>query len=537
MQVPNPKYALSYCISSLFLMAITPNLASAIQHDAPFLMEQEKNSKIWLLEDDMLAEKLEDLQKKHGKKPNIIYILADDIGWGEPGVYGMGKMRGNPTPNFDSIAKSGIKFLQAYAEPSCTPSRIAIMTGRHPVRTGVNGVIWPGQTLGLPPEEVTIAELLKQGDYSTYMFGKWHLGDLDKHSPVNQGFDYAYYGLYNGAPFNWPDVEGYYTQDKGKVMGNAFFFDYPGDSKYEKKYGINIHGIFEQKAGQARKEVMKLASDTMDKVEANSIKKIVDIIKNGKNSKKPYFIYWATYANQIAGSPPAARTWNGVDLKNNTAVQFAQHDKHLKMLMEALKGSGEEENTLVVWISDNGPMYAFYPNSGYSWLKGGKGEVTEGGVRVPAIAYWKGMIKPGQDPLDFLQITDLFTTAATLGGVADKIPNDRVTDGINQLPLLLNGEGHGRRNYMFHYNGPVLGAVRLDEFKLFIKSIGSSVPDVDIYNIMRDPREKFGHVYPYLFLITPFQDVIKAHMKMIKKFPHNKLKDDQDVHETKVDSL
>jgi arylsulfatase len=509
-------------ILSAMSIIVLPTYCHAIQHDAPYLMQLQKDKGKWNQEDQSINAKLQALEKKYGKKPNIIYILADDIGWGEPGVYGMGKLRGNPTPAFDSIAKSGAKFLQAYAEPSCTPSRIAIMTGRHPVRTGVEGVIWPGQDIGLPASEVTIAELLKQAGYQTAMFGKWHLGDLKEHSPINQGFDYAYYGLYNGAPFNWPDVQSHYSQ--GKVTGNAFFFDYPGNANYKKRFGIDIMGIFEHKAGSPRKEVMKLSSDAMDKVEANSINKIVDIIKQGKSSKKPYFIYWATYANQIAGSPPNTRTWNGVDAKNNTAVQFAQHDKHLKTMMDALKVSGEEENTLVVWYSDNGPMYAFYPNSGYSWLRGGKGEVTEGGVRVPAIAYWKGMIKPGQDPMDFIQITDLFTTAASLAGVQDKIPNDRITDGINQLSLFINGEGYGRRNYMFHYNGNTLGAIRLDEYKVHIKGIGGAIPHVEIYNIMRDPREKFGHVYPYLFMITPFQDVAKAHMRLIKKFPHNKIK-------------
>jgi len=509
-KLPIITLALSFLCTSVF----------AIQQDAYYNEQYKKNKTKWVQEDRSIKKKLQALQKRFGKKPNIIYILADDVGWGELGVYGGGKLRGSPTPNLDKMAKSGMKFLQGYAEPSCTPSRIAIMTGRHPVRTGVNGVIWPGQTQGLPPSEVTIAELLKKAGYSTAMFGKWHLGDLDKHSPINQGFDYAYYGLYNGAPFNWLDVEGHYTQDKKTIAGNAFFFDYPGNAEYKKRYGIEVDGIYEHKAGQARKEVMKLSGPTMDKVEATSIKKIVDIVMKSKNAKKPFFIYWATYAAQIAGSPKKGRLLKGVDPKNNTAVQLSMHDTYIKQLFDALEKSGQAENTLIVWYSDNGPMYAFYPNSGYTWLRGGKGDVYEGGVRVPAIAYWKGMIKAGQDPMDLFQITDLYTTAATLAGVENKIPSDRVIDGINQISLLLNGEGFGRRNYIFHYNGDKLGAVRLDEFKMHILGIGGAIPKMEAYNIIRDPGEKFGKVYPYLFLISPIQMMVEGHMKMIKKFPH-----------------
>jgi arylsulfatase A-like enzyme len=126
-----------------------------------------------------------------------------------------------------------------------------------------------------------------------------------------------------------------------------------------------------------------------------------------------------------------------------------------------LKQEGIAENTLVVWFSDNGPMYAFWPTSGYSWLRGAKCDVLEGGVRVPAMAWWPGMIEPNQDPVDIIiiHVTDLYSTAARIAGAMDKIPSDRVTDGIDQTALLLLGEGHSRRNYMFHYSGDHLGAV------------------------------------------------------------------------------
>ena len=176
----------------------------------------------------------------------------------------------------------------------------------------------------------------------------------------------------------------------------------------------------------------------------------------------------------------------------------------------------------MVWYSDNGPMYGFYPNTNYSWLKGGKSTVWEGGVRVPAMVWWPGVIEPGQDPMDIIHITDLFTTAASIAGVTDEIPVDRVIDGIDQTALLLNGEGYGRRFYMFHYEGQKLGAVRINrKMKAILHELtGGGVPQIDIYNVLRDPGEKFGEVFPHLWIFAPMQEMMGAHMAMIRKFPH-----------------
>ncbi|MEE8538990.1 MAG: sulfatase-like hydrolase/transferase, partial [Woeseiaceae bacterium] len=148
------------------LMAALPLNAYAIQPDAPFMQSQKKNKQKWAAEDKQIDQKLAALRKKFGKRPNIIYILADDVGWGEMGWQGGGKHRGTPTPELDKMAFEGMRFWAAYAEPSCTPSRIAIMTGRHPVRTGLLSVLWPGQTEGLSAKEVTAAEVLSAAGYN-----------------------------------------------------------------------------------------------------------------------------------------------------------------------------------------------------------------------------------------------------------------------------------------------------------------------------------------------------------------------------------
>jgi len=179
------------------LFVLTLNAAAA-QFDAPFVASQEKHADKWAKEDKVINGKLSALEKRFGKKPNIIYILADDIGFGELGWQGGGKHRGAPSPALDKMAHEGMRFYWSYSEPSCTTSRIAINTGRLPVRTGLTSVLWPGAEEGLSGEEVTVAEVLSDAGYHTAMWGKWHLGEAQEHLPENQGYDYAYYGVWNG---------------------------------------------------------------------------------------------------------------------------------------------------------------------------------------------------------------------------------------------------------------------------------------------------------------------------------------------------
>jgi len=504
------------------LLIALPCTVWSAQFDAPYYKMAKINKEKWAQEDKQIDTKLRALEKKFGKKPNIIYILADDVGWGEMGWQGGGKHRGTPTPELDKMAFEGMRFWTAYAEPSCTPSRIAINTGRHPVRTGLLAVLWPGQTDGLSPEEVTVAEVLSEAGYNTAMWGKWHLGDEPEHAPENQGYDYAYYGLWNGAPHGWPGSYELYADQPSSWK--SMWYDFPGVEEYKKRTGIDLSVAgYVGRKGEGRKPIEgpagKPGPDMQETFEAESIKQITAYIKDKAKDDKPFFIYWATYTQQLQGSK-AHHKDKYVDKVNPQASEMAAHNAHVRQLLDTLKAEGIAENTLVVWISDNGPMYAFYPNSGYSWLRGGKGDVLEGGVRVPAMAWWPGMIEPNQDPVDILHLTDLYTTAARIGGALDRIPNDRITDGIDQTALLLLGEDHGRRNYMFHYSGDVLGAIRYEDFKVHIKGAHGGLPGMDFYNVMRDPGEKFGAMYPGLFAVTPVQIILRTHKHMIQKFPN-----------------
>ncbi len=514
-------FAMVFISLAVLVLALPDNLQAA-QFDAAYNALAKKNAAKWAEEDKQIDQKLAALKKKFGKRPNIIYILSDDVGWGELGWQGGGKHRGTPTPELDKMAYEGMRFWSAYAEPSCTPSRIAINTGRHPVRTGLISVLWPGQTEGLSPEEETVAEVLSKAGYHTAMWGKWHLGDLEEHAPENQGYDYAYYGLFNGAPDMWPASAKLYNQPS---PFRSPFYDFPGVDEYKEITGIDLSvtGYVGEK-GKGRKPIQgpagKLSVNRQDAFEKESIKQIKAYITEKNKSDKPFFIYWATYTVQATGAPDYQNAPH-VDRANPQASMLLQHNMHIRQLLDHLRLEGISENTLVVWISDNGPMYAFWPNSGYSWLRGAKGDSLEGGVRVPAMALWPGMIEPNQDPVDMIHLVDLFTTAARIGGAMENIPSDRVTDGVDQTALLLNGDGYGRRNYMFHYSGGELAAVRFQNFKIVMTGeVRGGLPVMDFYNVRRDPGEKYGAFYAGLYAVTPLQNQLRGHMMMIRKFPH-----------------
>ncbi|WP_319545748.1 sulfatase-like hydrolase/transferase [Ruegeria conchae] len=501
--------------TALFFAGVQSTLA--IEPDGPHMAHSERNAAAWAAEDEAIDAKLAELKAKFGKKPNIIYILTDDVGWGELGWQGGGKHRGTPSDALDQMAFEGMRFWSGYAEPSCTPTRIAINTGRHPVRTGLLSVLWPGSVEGLSPEEVTTAEILSEVGYNTAMWGKWHLGDLPEHAPENQGYDYAYYGLFNGAPDYW---QASYEDPNGTFP----FADFPGYEQYEELTGIDLSiGGYVGRKGEGRTPIEGVAGDLsperQEAFENESIAQITQFVKDHANDENPFYIYWASYAQQIAPSQEFADA-DHVDKNNRQASFMAMHNDHVNQLLTTLRDEGIAENTLVVWTSDNGPMYAFWPTAGYTLLRGAKGDILEGGVRVPVMAWWPGMIEPGQHPTDIVHVTDWFTTAARIGGAMDLIPDDRITDGVDQTSLLLNGEGHGRRQFMAHYSADALGAFRFNDHKIHITEGHGGLPGMDFYNVMRDPGEKYGALYPGLWVVQPMQQILQQHMGRVEQFPH-----------------
>jgi len=346
------------------LVALAVGLAGtsfAAQFDAPYYEFQKKNGAEWDKEDKAVEAKLAALEDKFGKKPNIIYILVDDIGHGELGVQGGGAARGAPTPQIDRMAQEGIILNGFYSEPSCTPTRVALMTGRHPVRTGLTDVIFPGNPAGLSPEEVTIAEVLSEAGYATAMFGKWHLGEGEETWPHNQGFDETLFGVYNTAPWAW------------NTPGDTLFWNNENTPEFFTRYHLN--GEMEAKKGGKAREIAPLNLESLATFEEETFKRSVDFIKRNAKGEKPFFLYLASnFVSMMTVHPD----WKGKSPQGtNSGDQFMEHDHYVGQLLRTLEDLGIAENTLVVWMSDNGPMYDIFPESSSSAYRGGKGDVLK----------------------------------------------------------------------------------------------------------------------------------------------------------------
>ncbi|MDJ0902698.1 MAG: sulfatase-like hydrolase/transferase [Xenococcus sp. MO_188.B8] len=495
---------------AILAIASLPSMSSAQQPDAEYLVRQKQFGEQWAKEDQQVRDKLAALEEQYGKKPNIVFILADDIGYTELGTYGGGKVRGFSTPNLDKMAAEGMKFLSFYSEPACTPTRTALLTGRHPVRVGLLGVLFPGTAgMGLVDEEVTVAELLSKAGYSTGMFGKWHLGGEAEHYPTNQGFDEAEWS--EGNPPWWgfnPDVKR--TDNAGYTnMGGLVWSPAPENFPYD------TGGIMRGNKGEKPQMVAPFSLELYNTYDTDVADAVIDFIERKANDEQPFFAYYAGKGNHFWGANP---DFMNQPAGTNNSAQMAEHDYNVGRVLEKLKELGIAENTLVVWMSDNGPMYAMHPHGGYSLLRGEKGDTWEGAVRVPGIVWWPETIEAGQDPIDIVQVTDMFTTAASIAGVKKEIPIDRITDGVDQSALLLLGEGKSRRDYIFHYNKDKLEAVRKDQMKFRTEP---EKPHHNFYNIYHDPGERHPDEVRYGLWSGPgFKKMIEDHKKMIERFPH-----------------
>ncbi len=495
------------CAASVALLLTVSLSTQAAQFDAEYYELEKQFGDQWASDDAQVREKLAELEARFGRKPNIINIIVDDVGYTELGVYGGGKLRGAPTPNLDQLANQGMKFLQYYSEVACTPTRTTLNTGRHNIRVGITQVDFPGtRGMGLPQEEVTLAEILSEAGYNTAMFGKWHLGFGDQYAPTEHGFDEAQWS--EGNPAVW-----IYGAEADDMVGHVTFRALNWAPKDPQVY-YDEGGVMRAKKGGKPELVYRYSLEKYDTYDTEVADLSIDYIKRQADSDKPFFLYVGGKGNHFYGANP---DFMDTPAPTNTAAQMTESDHNLGRIVKTVKDLGIEENTLIVWTSDNGPMYGFHPHGGYSMFdKGEKGETWEGGVRVPAIAWWPGMIEPGQDPLDIVHVADLYTTFISIADAVDMIPNDRVVDGVDQMALLMLGEDHGRRDYVFLYNKTKLESVRKDWIK--IRITGGVLPD--LYDLMLDPAERFPHDTNFSTYSYGLTRMIEQHLALIEKYPH-----------------
>jgi arylsulfatase len=466
------------------------------------------------------------------KKPNILIIWGDDIGYWNVSAYNQGMM-GYKTPNIDSIAKQGALFTDFYGQQSCTAGRAAFITGQSPFRTGLLKVGLPGAKEGLQKEDVTLAQLLKQQGYVTGQFGKNHLGDLDEHLPTAHGFDEFFGSLYHLNAEDEPEHPDYFK-----------------DPKLRKKFGTRgvIHSWAKPDGSQKIESTGPLTKKRMETIDEEVTAQALRFMTDAKKADKPFFLWWnSTRMHVWTRLKKESEGKTGLGIYPDGMVE---HDGHVGQLLDKLKELGVDENTIVMYSTDNGAEVFTWPDGGTTPFRGEKNTNWEGGFRVPAAIRWPGLIKPGtvlNGPVAHEDMLPTLMAAAGEPDITEKLKKGYQVgketfkvhlDGYNQMDYFA-GKGPDPRKEFFYFNDDgSLVALRYNQWKLVFAEQRAHGVDVwenpfvtlrlpKIFNLRSDPFEiadREGMDYPrwrleHMFLLVPAQQYVGQFLSTFKEFP------------------
>lgn len=482
------------------------------------------------------------------ERPNIVLIVGDDVGWGDLGAYGGGEGRGIPTPNLDRLADEGMTFFDFYGQPSCTPGRAALQTGRNPNRSGMTTVAFQGQGGGLPHAEWTLASVLKLAHYNTYFTGKWHLGESDYALPNAQGYDdMKYVGLYHLNAYTYSDPK--WFPDMDQQTRDLF---------------VKVtRGMLSGKAGETPHEDFKLNGQYQNEPQNHIVgipfvdryieKAALDDIDEAAQRGQPFFLN-VNFMKVHQPNMPDPDFIGKSMAKSKYADSLMELDARVGHIMDKLREKGLDKNTLVFFTTDNGAWQDVYPDAGYTPFRGTKGTDREGGARVPAIAWWPGKIKPHTRNFDILGGLDCMATFAALAGV-DLPKNDRegkpiIFDSYDMSPVLF-GTGKSKRTAWFYFTENELtpGAVRVGQFKAVFNLRGDAGKDTgglavdsnlgwkgpesyvatvpQVFDLYQDPQERYdifmNNYTEHTWTLVAFNAAIKEQMQTYIKYPPRKL--------------
>lgn len=441
-----------------------------------------------------------------GKKPNIIFIMGDDIGWFNIGAYHRGMMAGR-TPNLDKLAAQGMMFTDYYAEASCTAGRANFITGQLPIRTGLTTVGQAGSPLGMPAEAPTIATALKSMGYATGQFGKNHLGDLNKFLPTVHGFDEFYGYLYHLDAMEDPCHPNYPQELKETVGPRNLLHSWAtekDDTTEQPRWG---------KIGKQKiEDDGTLCPDRMETIDDEILGHAIKFLDKAKADDKPFFL-WLNPTRMHVVTHLSEKYEKLRNSENGWSVQeagMAQLDDIVGSVMKYLVDNGLEDNTIIAFSTDNGCENFTWPDGGQTPFAGGKGTVMEGGFRAPAIIRWPGKVPAGKVENGIISGLDWFPTFVAAAGnpnIVEELKKGKKLgdktykvhlDGHDQTELL-TGNGASKRTEIFYFAESTLGAVRIGDFKYrFIDQpggwLGGTVkPDWPILvNLRLDPFERTG---------------------------------------------
>jgi arylsulfatase len=468
------------------------------------------------------------------RKPNILIIWGDDIGWFNVSAYNHGIM-GYRTPNIDRVCKEGAMFTDWYGQQSCTAGRAAFITGQSPIRTGLTKVGLPGADLGLQQEDPTIADVMKSLGYVTGQFGKNHVGDRDEFLPTVHGFDEFFGNLYHLNAEEEPENP-----------------DYPKDPEFRKKFGPRgvLHTWANADGTQKIEDTGPLTKERMETVDEEFLDASLKFIDKAVADDKPFFVWWNSTRMHIfthLKKESEGRTGLGVYPDG-----MVEHDGHVGQLLDKLDQLGITENTIVMYSTDNGAEVMSWPDGGTTPFRGEKDTNWEGGWRVPCAIRWPGVIKPGTVSNEMFSHTDMLPTLAAVGGDPDIVAKLKKgvqlgkktfkvhIDGYNLLPFL-RGEvkKNPRRGFLYWSDDGDLMALRVDDWKVTFMEQRAHGLDVwkepmvmlrapDIYNLRSDPFERGkedGQMFygkwmaDRAFLLVPAQAIIGEFLKTFAEFP------------------
>jgi arylsulfatase len=462
------------------------------------------------------------------QKPNVVFILADNVGYGDLGPYGGGELRGAPTPRLDQLAREGLRLTQFLVEPACTPSRAALMTGQYSIRNGLSLIAIEGTPYTLPQRAFTMGELFKGAGYATAIFGKWHLGSAPQSLPTAHGFD-EFYGI--PPDISWDAATYVSTMElTSSVQAPPEVLLARGPQIVEATFGGPL------------RTVKPFTPEVRANIDNELVDKSIDFMRRQKAAGKPFFLY-LPFSMGHAPNLPSAQ-FKGKSRIGNYGDKIMEGDFHVGQILDTLKELGVDDTTVVVFASDNGPFGEAArefgnngtPDMGSSGpFRGELGEVTEGSIRTAAIIRWLGKVKPDTTSYAMFSIMDFLPTFARI--IDGKLPTDRAIDGVDQSAVLLGNSTKGERESLLSFIGADLVAARWKQWRIYFTDVhptgngpqrqpgifSASAPTAGypkVYNIEMDPHEDLVVGGLFGWVSGPALKVVEEYLATVKKYPN-----------------
>lgn len=428
---------------------------------------------------------------------NIVLVLADNLGWGELGCYGGGALRGAPTPRIDALAKQGLLLQNFNVESDCIPTRSALMTGRHPIRTGGVQSQPPGVPHGVTRWEVLLPQLLKAKGYATAMFGKWHLGDLQQRLPNARGFD-EWYGIARTSH------ESRHTETPGFDASVA-----------------TIPTVMQGKSGAPSEDVKVYDIKARRLIDSELIERSIGFLQRQAQTRQPFFLYVPLTHLHFPTLPhPDFAGRSGV---GDFADSMIEMDHRVGLLLDELDRLNLSKDTLFIFASDNGPEFRLPDRGTAGYWEGTYHTAMEGGLRVPCILRWPGRIPAGAVSNEIVHVVDMFVTLASIAGAP--IPEDRPIDGIDQTAFLCDPGSKSRREGFPFYIKQELRALKWRQWKLHLmwerepNDGPIKLESPYLFDLLQDPKESRNVLVEQSWVMEPMQKMQQAFQQSLREHP------------------